>query len=107
MAASYTLFGTTVNETRRELTVPPTGAIMFTANCTDVGSRAMDEQELENAVALLIEEMEGDQGDSHEIYLRLQQLLAGMRAMGMPLPEDLVRMEAELGKEFESDAGQP
>ncbi|NQU72739.1 MAG: hypothetical protein HQ514_19480 [Rhodospirillales bacterium] len=64
----------------------------------------MDIQELENAVALLIEDMNGDLGDSHEIYLRLQQTLAGMRAMGMPLPEDLVQMEQELGAEFESDA---
>lgn len=64
----------------------------------------MDIQELENAVALLIEEMEGDFGDSHEIYMRLQQTLASMRAMGMPLPDDLVRMEKELSAEFEADA---
>ena len=64
----------------------------------------MDIQELENAVALLIEDMEGDFGDSHEIYLRLQLTLASMRAMGMPLPEDLVRMERKLGEEFREDA---
>ena len=64
----------------------------------------MDIQELENAVALLIEDMEGDLGDSHEIYLRLQQSLAGMRAMGMPLPDDLVQMERKLGEEFRADA---
>ncbi len=64
----------------------------------------MDIQELENAMALLIEDMNGDLGDSHEIYLRLQQTLAGMRAMGMPLPEDLVQMEQKLGEEFESGA---
>jgi hypothetical protein len=62
----------------------------------------MDIQELENAVALLIEDMEGDLGDSREIYLRLQQTLAGMRAMGMPLPEDLVQLEQKLGEEFNS-----
>ena len=64
----------------------------------------MDIQELENAVALLIEDMEGDLGDSREIYLRLQQTLAGMRAMGMPLPDDLVQMERKLGEEFRADA---
>lgn len=64
----------------------------------------MDIQELENAVALLIEEMEGDFGDSHEIYLRIQQTLASMRAMGMPLPDDLVQMEQKLAAEFQEDA---
>ncbi len=64
----------------------------------------MDIQQLENAVALLIEDMEGNFGDSHEFYLRLQQTLAGMRAMGMPLPEDLVQMEQKLAAEFEADA---
>ena len=64
----------------------------------------MDIQELENAVALLIEDMEGDFGDSHEIYMRLQQTLAGMRAMGMPLPDDLVWMEQNLAAEFQEDA---
>lgn len=63
----------------------------------------MSEQEIEAAVALLIEEMEGDQGDAHEIYLRLRQLLDQMRAMGMPLPDDLVRLEEDLGAEFAAE----
>ena len=65
---------------------------------------AMSEREVEAAVALLIEEMEGDQGDAHEIYLRLRQLLDQMRAMGMPLPDDLVKLEHDLSAEFEQDA---
>jgi hypothetical protein len=65
----------------------------------------MSEQEIEAAVALLIDEMEGDQGDAHEIYLRLRQVLDQMRAMGMPLPDDLVRMERDLGAEFAADSG--
>ncbi len=64
----------------------------------------MDLRELYNAVALLLDDIEGDLGDSHEIHLRLQQTLASMRAMGMPLPNDLVQMEKELGAEFEADA---
>lgn len=64
----------------------------------------MDEQELEASLALLMEEMEGDQGDSHEIWLRLKQILDGMRATGMPIPEDLAALERDLGAEFESDA---
>lgn len=64
----------------------------------------MEEREFEAALALLIEEMEGEQGDSHEIYLRLRQMLSSMSAMGMPLPEDLVRMEREMSAEFEAEA---
>lgn len=63
----------------------------------------LDKQEIEAAVLELLEEMEGDLGDAHEIYLKLRQTLDGMRAMGMPLPEDLVRMETELSAEFEAD----
>ncbi len=64
----------------------------------------MEEREFEAALALLIEEMEGEQGDSHEIYLRLRQMLSSMSTMGMPLPEDLVRMEREMSAEFEAEA---
>ena len=67
----------------------------------------MDARELETGLALLLEEMEGDLGDRHEIYLRLRQILDGMRAYGMPLPNDLVEMERELEAEFAADkAGQ-
>lgn len=65
---------------------------------------AMSEREIEAAVGLLIEEMEGEQGDAHEIYLRLRQLLDQMRAMGMPLPDDLVKLEQDLSTEFVADA---
>ena len=64
---------------------------------------AMDRQEIEAALSLLLDQMEGDWGDRHEIFLRIAQTLDQMRAMGMPLPEDLVRMEEELAAEFASD----
>ena len=64
---------------------------------------AMDRDEIEAAVSLLLDEMEGEWGDRHEIFLRIQQTLEQMRAMGMPLPEDLVRMEEELAAEFVAD----
>ena len=64
----------------------------------------MEELEFEAAMALLIEEMEGEQGDSHEIYLRLRQMLSSMSAVGMPLPDDLVRVEREMSAEFEAAA---
>jgi hypothetical protein len=66
---------------------------------------AMDEQELEAALSLFLQELEEEQSeDSHEIFLRLTALLNQMRAFGMPLPDDLVRLETELGEAFAADA---
>lgn len=64
---------------------------------------AYDEQEIEAAISLLIDEMEGDQGDRREIWLRLQTLIGQIRATGMPVPDDLKRMEADLQAEFGSE----
>lgn len=61
-------------------------------------------EEYEAAILELLEEMEGEHGDAHEIFMRLKQMLDGMRAMGMPVPDDLARMEKELSAEFEDDA---
>lgn len=66
---------------------------------------AYDEQELEAAISLLIDQMEGEQGDRHEIWLRLQALLNQLRAVGMPVPDNLKRMEDELEAEFGSETG--
>ncbi len=63
----------------------------------------INRQEIEAALSLLLNEMEGEQGPNHEIYLRLVQILDAMRATGMPLPEDLVAMEREMAAEFEGE----
>ena len=60
----------------------------------------MDEDEVEAALSLLMEDAENAGADGHEIFLRLQAILNGMRAHGMPLPQDLVEMEANMAKEF-------
>ncbi|MGH6932495.1 MAG: hypothetical protein ACREEE_08685 [Dongiaceae bacterium] len=66
---------------------------------------AIDEQELEAAVSLLLQELEEEKSeDSHEIFQRLTALLNQMRAFGMPLPDDLVRLEQQLAGEFAADA---
>jgi len=62
----------------------------------------MDSKDLEAEMSILLDEMEGDQGDQHEIYLRVRQLLSNMKAVGMPAPEDLVRLERELEESFKS-----
>lgn len=65
---------------------------------------AMDRQQLEAALSLLLEQMEGEIEDRHELYQRLMQTLSAMRATGMPLPEDLVRLEREMEEEFGGEA---
>ena len=60
-------------------------------------------ERLKAELSLLVDQMEGDQGDRHEIYLRIREKLGELRAMGMPLPDDLVRLEAELEAEFAAD----
>lgn len=63
----------------------------------------MDLEELKAALSLLVDEMEGDQGDRHEIFMRLHQMLSTMRAEGMTVPEDLAELEKALSDEFEAD----
>ena len=65
----------------------------------------MSFENLTAELSLLVDEMEGDQGDRHEIYLRIREKLGELKAMGMPLPEDLVRLERNLEAEFDADMG--
>ncbi len=55
-------------------------------------------------ISLLMNEMQGEQGDAHEIYLKIRQILDTMKAEGLPLPEDLVKLEEDLEREFAADA---
>ena len=64
-----------------------------------------EHSELTAAASLLIDEMEGDLGDRHEIWLRLQTILQQIRATGMPVPDDLLRMEQGMDEEFNREAG--
>jgi hypothetical protein len=65
----------------------------------------MSFENLTAELSLLVDEIEGDQGDRHEIYLRIREKLGELKAMGMPLPEDLVRLERNLEAEFDADMG--
>ena len=56
--------------------------------------------DLKAELALLINQMENQPEDRHELYLQVREKLNEMRAFGMPLPDDLVRMEKDLEKEF-------
>ena len=63
----------------------------------------MDAKDLRAELSILLDEMEGEQGDRHEVYLRVRQLIANLEATGMPPPEDLVRLERALEREFAAD----
>jgi hypothetical protein len=63
----------------------------------------MDAKDLEAEVSLLLNEMEGEQGDRHEVYLRVRQLLSNLQAVGMPPPEDLTRLARELEESFKEE----
>lgn len=56
-------------------------------------------------ISLLLEAMENQPEDKHELYLQLHEKLNEWRATGQPLPEDLVRLERALEAEFAADTG--
>lgn len=60
--------------------------------------------DLKMALQELLQDGEGELGDRHEIYLRLRQIIEGLKAQGMPVPDDLVRLEHSLEQEFADDA---
>jgi len=47
--------------------------------------------------------MENQPEDRHELYMQVREKLNEMRAFGMPLPEDLVRLEEELEASFAAE----
>jgi hypothetical protein len=66
-----------------------------------VSTMAFDDLKAE--LALLINQMETQPEDRHELYLQIRERLNEMRAFGMPLPEDLVKFEEELEAQFKAE----
>lgn len=63
----------------------------------------IDPMAFENIIAeinLLLEQFENQPEDAHELQQLLHEKLAEIRAMGMPLPDDLVVLEKRLQEEF-------
>jgi hypothetical protein len=65
---------------------------------------AMDAAQLQAALSLFLDQMEGEIEDRHEVYLRLTMLLNQMRALNMPIPDDLAEMERDMSQEFADEA---
>lgn len=60
-------------------------------------------EQLKLQISLLLSQMQNEPEDRHEIYLQLHEKLNEMKAFGMPLPDDLVKLEHDLEAEFASD----
>ena len=54
--------------------------------------------DLDAEIAYLMNVLEGDVEDLHEVEFRLRQAISALRAEGLPVPEDLLRLEAELDR---------
>jgi hypothetical protein len=63
----------------------------------------MDTSEYEAELNLLLTQMENLPEDRHEFYLQLREKLNEIRAFGMPVPDDLARLERELEEEFAAE----
>lgn len=57
--------------------------------------------ELEAQINLLLTSIEENPEDIHEIHQLIRQKLAQMRALGLPMPADLVELEQKLEAGFE------
>ena len=60
-------------------------------------------EDLKAEIALLLSQMENQPEDRHELYLQIREKLNEMRAFGLPLPDDLVRLEKALEAEFSAE----
>lgn len=63
----------------------------------------MNLDDIKAELGILMTRMQNEPADRHELYLMVMEKLNEMRAYGMPLPEDLVKLEAALEAEFAED----
>ena len=60
-------------------------------------------EEIEAEISLLVTQMENQPEDRRELYLVLREKLNELRAFGMPVPDNLLKMEQELEAEFSEE----
>ena len=60
-------------------------------------------EELETEIAILMQQMEDQPANTHELYLIVREKLNEMRAFGMPMPADLLELEKTLEQQFEKE----
>jgi hypothetical protein len=83
-----------------ELLAASAGLWSDPARFWSLGERPMAFDDLKAELALLINQMENQPEDPHELYLQIREKLNEMRAFGMPVPEDLVAFEKDLEAQF-------
>jgi hypothetical protein len=57
-------------------------------------------EQLQAQIAVLLQGLEDNPEDAHELHRLLRQHLEQFKAMGLPLPADLAQLEKRLEKEF-------
>ena len=75
-------------------------AVVWLSTAPVIRAARADVEEIKAPIALLIEEMVNQPEDQHEIQEQLREKLREMRAMGLPLPADLVALEKRLDDDF-------
>jgi hypothetical protein len=60
------------------------------------GDGTMALEQLKAQIALLMEQMVNQPEDAYEMHEQLREKLVELRALGMPLPQDLVDLERRL-----------
>ncbi len=63
----------------------------------------MDFDDVKAEIGIILTDMQNQPEDRHELYMQLMERLNEMRAFGMPLPPDLLKLEAALEAEFSAD----
>lgn len=53
-------------------------------------------EQLQAEISLLLTQMQNQPEDSHELHEMLQEKLNEMKALGLPLPDDLVQLDKRL-----------
>ena len=66
----------------------------------------MDFEDVKAEIGILLNDMQNQAEDRHELYLQLMEKLNEMKAFGMPLPADLVALEKSLEAEFAGNNGE-
>lgn len=59
-------------------------------------------EEIKARISLLLEEMVNQPEDAREVQEQLREKLREMRAMGLPLPADLVELESRLDSDLDA-----
>ena len=60
----------------------------------------MDIEDVKAEIAILLTDMQNQPADRHELQITLLERLNEMKAFGLPLPTDLVELEAALEAEL-------